>query len=166
LKTRLIITAGLALINFASVSIPSARAEGNETSTRTGKLDTASVEWRFNSDFPDGRRFISDGGLVIDSRYVAGITIPEKSLPPDNVKRLLDSKTDREFKLSDVNPMTGGEHYLAPGPIQLNRKYVDILRASPKSGSLSFRSKGSTDPVLIMDGNEAVGVVMPMKMAQ
>jgi hypothetical protein len=120
------------------------------------------VQWRAHCDLDDGRRFITDGSLLVESRFLPGVSVPEKSVPPQGVVRLLQSLTNHEFGLSDLDRTDGG-HYLAPGSIQLNRKYIDLLRASPLKGTLRFRAKGSNDPVLILDDQKVVGVMMPMK---
>jgi hypothetical protein len=120
------------------------------------------VQWRLYCDLDDGRRFLSDGSLLVEARYFPNVPIPEKSLPATAPKRLLQSPTDRQFGLADLQQKTAGGHYTGPG-VQLNRKYVELLRGSPLKETLRFRAKGANDPVLIVDGQTVVGVVMPIK---
>jgi hypothetical protein len=122
------------------------------------------VQWRAHCDLDDGRRLITDGSLLLEARYLPNVPVPEKSVPPQGAVRLLQSQTDHEFGLSDLSRTAADGHYLAPGPIQLNRKYVELLRGSSLRATLRFRGKGANDPVLILDGEKVVGVVMPMKM--
>src|SRR5690349_9034294 len=109
------------------------------------------VQWRMHSDLDDGRRFISDGGLLLESQYLPKVPIPEKSVAPQGVQRLLQSETDHEFGLNDLDQKSADGHYLAPGGIQLSRKYIECLRGSPLKPSLRFRAKGPNEPVLILD---------------
>jgi hypothetical protein len=121
------------------------------------------VQWRAHCDLEDGRRFITDGSLLLESRYVPDAAVPEKSVAPPGVERLLKSQTDHEFGLADLEKKADGGHYVAPGGIQLNRKYIELLRSSPLKGTLRLRGKGRNDAVLILDGKTVVGVMMPMK---
>lgn len=132
-------------------------------SRRADKSDPDVVQWRLQSVFDDGRRFISDGGIVLESRYLPGVPVPEKSVPPQGVQRLLQSPTEREFGLSDLEQKAGGGHFVAPGGMELNSKYIECLRGSSLKATLRFRAKGANDPVLILDGRKVVGVVMPIK---
>ena len=133
-----------------------------EPSTQPAKTDPDVVQWRARCDFDDGRRFITDGSLLLESRYAPGVPLPEQSVPAQGALRLLQSITDREFGLADLDRRNDG-HYLAPGPVQLNRKYIDLLRGSSLKATLRFGAKGPNDPVLILDGKKVVGVIMPMK---
>src|SRR4051812_8830235 len=64
------------------------------------KADGDAVQWRFHSVLDDGRRFVSDGSFLLESRYLPDVTVPEKSVAPQGVQRLLQSATDQEFGLS------------------------------------------------------------------
>lgn len=127
-----------------------------------GESSAEIVQWKFHSDTGDGRRFLTDGSLLLDSRYVPDQPIPEKSVPSQTVQRLLESNTDHEFGFADLSRREAGD-YMAPGSIQLNRKYIDYLQKTRLKASLRFRARGPNDPVLVLDGDKVVGVVMPMK---
>ena len=122
------------------------------------------MQWRAYSEFSDGRRFISDGALLFDSRYLPSVPLPKVSIHPPNIQRFLDSVNDHGFDLSDLDREPPDGHYIGPGPIKLNGKYIELLKTSPLEPSWRFMAKASTDPVLILDGDKVVGVVMPMKM--
>ena len=125
-------------------------------------MNAGDVQWRMHCDLDDGRRLISDGSLLIEASYFPSVSVPEKSVPSTAPQRLLQSSTDHEFGLGDLQKNAAGR-YVAPGPIQLNQKYIDLLRASSLKATLRFRAKGANDPVLILDGQKVVGVVMPIK---
>ncbi len=122
------------------------------------------IQWKFQSDLTGGRKIITDGSIILESQYLPGVPLPGKNLPAPNVQRLLDSPTDREFGSSDLEQKGPDGHFVAPGPLQLNRKYIDLLRGTSLKSSLRFRAKGPLDPVLILDGQKVVGAMMPMKM--
>jgi len=121
------------------------------------------VQWRAHCDLEDGRRLITDGSLLLESKYLPKVPVPEKTVPAQGVQRLLQSETDKEFGLDDLQKKSGDGHYVAPSGMQLNRKYINLLRESPVKATLQFRAKGANDPVLILDGQKVVGVMMPMK---
>jgi hypothetical protein len=136
---------------------------GGPATAMADKPDADGVQWRAHCDLDDGRRFLTDGSLLLESRYLPAVPVPEKRLPPQAAQRLLGSETDREFGLADLERKSAGGHYVAPGGIALNRKYVLCLRGSPLKATLRFRAKGPNDPVLILDGKKVVGVMMPIK---
>ena len=136
-----------------------------DPATQPDKTDPDVVQWRAHCNLDDGRRFITDGSLLLESRYAPDVPLPEQSLPAPGAQRLLQSETDHQFRLADLDRKAADGHYLAPGGIQLNRKYIDFLRGSPLKGTLRFAAKGPNDPVLILDGQKVVGVMMPMKSA-
>jgi hypothetical protein len=138
-------------------------ADGGKPAAPGDRADPEAVQWRAHCDLDDGRRFITDGSLLLEARVVPDVAVPEKSVPAKAAQRLLESKTDREFGLKDLQKKTADGHYLAPGEIQLNGKYVELLKRSKRKDTVRFAAKGPDDPVLIMDGRKAVGVMMPMK---
>ena len=142
----------------------SARGPASPLPVAANQQDADSVKWTAHCDLDDGRRLITDGSLIVEARYLPNVAVPEKSVPPQAAQRLMRSDTDREFGPDELERKgAAGGHYLAPGGIQLNRKYVELLRGSGLKGTLRFRGKGPSDPVLILDGKKVVGVVMPMK---
>jgi hypothetical protein len=158
-STRAIV---LVMMTGALLAFPCDGAESDKPASQPA--DPPAVQWRFYSDFADGRRFLTDGSLVLDAHYIPGEPVPQRSLPPESVQRLLRADTDHEFGLSDLLS-TGGpnDHYRGPGPVVLNRKYVDLLRGLTFKDALRFRAKGGGDRVLLVDGGQVIGVVMPVK---
>jgi hypothetical protein len=153
---------GVALI-VSVLLIPSyARSDAGDTAAHPNNSNPDVVQWRFYCDL-EGRRVLSDGSLLLESLYATTGPLPEKSVPPQAAQRLLQSPTDHEFSLADLDRNEVNGHYMAPGPIQLNRKYIDYLRGSSLKASLRFMAKGPNDPVLILNGQKVVGVMMPMK---
>src|SRR4029453_16454055 len=145
----------------ASPASPGSPPASQPTSQLADKSDPDVVQWRSHCDLDDGRRFLTDGSLLLESRYLPTVPVPDKSVPAPAAQRLLQSETDHEFALDDLHPKTAGGHYVAPGGMQLNRKYIDVLRGSPLKATLRFRARGPKDPVLIPDDQKVVGVMMP-----
>lgn len=121
------------------------------------------VEWRAYCDLDDGRRFLTDGRLMLEASYVPSAVLPERKLPPERAERLLAWKTDREFLVTDLKREAPDGHYRGLDSIQLSRVYVEFLRALPLRKTLRFRAKGPDDPVLLLDGAKVVGAVMPLQ---
>jgi hypothetical protein len=128
-----------------------------------GGADADAVRWSAHCDLGDGRRFLTDGALLVEAKYLPDVAVPEKSVGARGVERMLASETDHEFGPGDLKRKSDGGHYVAPGDIVLGHKYVELLRGSGLKGRLRFRGKARNDPVLILDGKKVVGVVMPIK---
>jgi hypothetical protein len=162
---------GLAFIACAVLISASAAAEQRPPTsqpnqpTRKPALGSRDVQCWAHCDLDDGRRFITDGGLLIEARYFPKVAVPERAVPGKNAERLLQSKTEREFGLDDLSKSGPDGHYRAPDSVMLNRKYIELLRDSSLAKTLRFRAKGNDDPVLLLDEKKVVGVVMPVKQA-
>jgi hypothetical protein len=81
-----------------------------------------SLKWSAYSTFSDGRKFYTDGALLLDSRYTLGEPLPQKSLPEEGVQRLLKAETDHEFGAGDLTKKDA--NYIAPVSIQLNERQI------------------------------------------
>jgi hypothetical protein len=135
----------------------------SQPSQEANMSDSDVVQWRLRCDLDDGRRLISDGSMLVETQYFPNVPVPEKSVPAAAAQRLLQSETDHEFGLNDLKQKTGGGPYVSPRGVQLNRKYIKCLRESALNATLRFRAKGANDPVLLLDREKVVGVVMPIK---
>jgi hypothetical protein len=162
---RSITAVALAIMACGLLASACHRSEAGEPASQPAadEPDPDVVQWRAHCDLDDGRRLLTDGSLLLESRYVPNVPVPEKTVPAEGAQRLLQSETDHEFGLADLDRKAAGGHYVAPRGIHLNRKYVDLLRGSPLKATVRFRAKGANDPVLILDGKDVVGVMMPMK---
>ena len=92
----------LALMCFSCLAFigPIAAHAREPSSQPSDNLDV--VQWRAHCDLEDGRRLLTDGGLLLDSTYLPSVPVPEKSVAPQGAQRLLASNTDHEFGLSDL----------------------------------------------------------------
>ncbi len=122
------------------------------------------MDWEVISDLPDGRRFISDGSLLLNIEYVSVNTLPTKTVPAQTTQRLLAWTTNHAFKFSDLRIDESSSHYLAPHNILLNKKYIDYLKqVLPEDQAPRFRGGGATDPVLIVHNDVVIGAIMPLQ---
>ena len=160
---RSIGTIGLVILVFGLLASAHGRSEAAQPTSRPDLSDPDVIKWWAHCDLADGQRFITDGGLFIEARYLPNVPVPEKVVPPQGAERLLASKTDHEFALADLDQKDAAGHYVAPGGIHLGHKYIDALRGSPLKANLRMRGKGPNDPVLIVDGEKIVGVMMPIR---
>jgi len=68
----------------------------------------------------------------------------------------------RPVGLADLRRETAG-HYRAPKAILLNRRYIDYLRRLRVRVVLRFRASNPEAPVVLFDGNRAIGALMPLE---
>lgn len=132
------------------------------------KVDTSgtsshiNISWLAIVHLPDGRRFVTDACLLLDMEYVIAGPIPIETAPAQKVEHLLGWNTTHEFDLAELRTTGPSGHYWAPRRILLNRKYVEYLRRISVREHLYFRASVPYDPVLIFDGNNIIGALMPM----
>lgn len=113
----------------------------------------------------DGRVFVTDGGISIDAAVVKPATLPEKfpAAAGANVARLLSSPYDKETGLGDVRPGTKPNTFVTSEGVVLNGNYITLLRSVLKPAQTRLRTKGKTDPVVVVVDGRAVGVMMPIQ---
>ena len=114
---------------------------------------------------PDGRTFVTDGGLSVDAALVKPKVMPEKlpSASATMIARHLASPYDTETALSDLRAGTQPNTFTTPTGVILNGNYITLLRSLELPGRARLRTKGKTDPVVVMSGEQAVGVMMPIQ---
>jgi hypothetical protein len=113
----------------------------------------------------DGRVFVTDGGLSIDAALVKPATLPEKFPPAAgaNVARLLSTPFDKETRLGDLQPGTRPNTFVTAEGVVLNGNYITLLRSILKPAQTRLRTKGKTDPVVVVVDGRTVGVMMPVQ---
>ena len=123
--------------------------------------------WTRNVQMPDGRTFVTDGGLAIDAVVAKPEAMPAAALPVETGKifegHLKASPTD-EIDLADLKP---GEHkntFVGPRGVGVSGNYVTYLRRTLPKSRLRFR--GDRDPVVIVVDNRPVGLLMPLATAR
>jgi hypothetical protein len=113
----------------------------------------------------DGRVFVTDGGLSIDVAIVKPAALPEKfpAAAGANVARLLSTPYDKETAVGDLRPGTRPNTFMAADGVVLNGNYITLLRSVLRPGETRLRTKGKTDPVVVVVDGRPVGVMMPVQ---
>jgi hypothetical protein len=113
----------------------------------------------------DGRVFVTDGGISIDAAVVKPATLPEKfpASAGANVARLLSTPYDKETSLGDLRPGTRPNTFITDEGVVLNGNYITLLRSALKPAQTRLRTKGKTDPVVVVVDGRAVGVLRPVQ---
>lgn len=127
----------------------------------------APPEWSRTLQMPDGRTFVSDGGLALDAKVAGPASLPSTVIPPESAKILaghMAGPFDREIDLADLRPGPFANSFVTADGIGLNGNYVSFLRKVLPGASTRLRTRGPGDPVVIVHDAVTVGVVMPMAM--
>src|SRR5262245_6120669 len=125
------------------------------------RQELTEVSWNLLSQFPDGRRFVSDRCILLDASYVKG-PFPPATLAPEKVEPFLNRATTHGFGLADLEAVPPNGNYRAPDGTLLNRKYVTFLKHLDTIKELHFRGSKVDEPVLILDGRKVIGALVPM----
>lgn len=114
---------------------------------------------------PDGRMFVTDGGLSVDAALVKPATLPE-TLPPASatlLARHLSAPYENETGLNDLQPGTLRNTFITPDGVVLNGNYITLLRSILAPSRTRLRTKGKTDPVVVVTDERAVAAMMPVQ---
>jgi hypothetical protein len=121
--------------------------------------------WTRALRMPDGRTFVTDGGLSIDVKYAKPDTLPSVVLPPESAKILAGHFTapyDNESRLGELQPGPFKNTFSTPGGIALNGNYVTFLRRVAPAATTRLRTRGPRDPVIVAIDGEIAGILMPV----
>ena len=111
---------------------------------------------------PDGRAFVTDGGMAIDVAVAKPPRLPEATQPGAVFARLLTHPYTGEIGLRDLTSGPRTNTFATPSGVLLNGNYVTFLRGV-LPGRARLRVNGEMDPiVVVLDGN-AIAVVMPVR---
>jgi hypothetical protein len=118
--------------------------------------------WQGVVRLSDGRTFITDGGLAIDTALAKPPTLPTREIPGKVMETYLNAERKDEYGFSDLTPAPSGKTYTTPSGIPLNRTYIDYLRRTLPAG-IRFRVGGELQPIGIVANGTVVGVLMPVR---
>ena len=105
---------------------------------------------------PDGRTFVTDGGLSIDAALVKPASMPEK-LPPASatqIDRLLATPYENETTLGDLRAGNAPNTFTTKDGVILNGNYITLLRSVLAPGRTRLRTRGKTDPVVVVQDGQ------------
>jgi hypothetical protein len=111
---------------------------------------------------PDGRTFVTDGGLVIDMGIAKPAMRPSQDMPADMgtaVAGYLSGYYPTEFGLADLRDGPSPAVVVGPEGFAVSRNYVTFLtRYAPR---VRLRTKGKGYPVLLVLDQRNVGLLLP-----
>jgi hypothetical protein len=109
----------------------------------------------------DGRTFVTDGGLAIDTAFAKPATLPDRELAAKVLEDYLKAPYKDECALNDLKEVVTGRTYTTPSGINVNATYVKFLqRVLPRGARLGMSAP--RQPIVILAGGKAVGVLMPV----
>jgi hypothetical protein len=111
---------------------------------------------------PDGRTFVSDGGLVIDVEVAKPAMRPSQNMAADMgtaVAGYLSGYYPTEFGLGDLREGESRNVFVGPQGFAVSRNYVTFLtRYAPR---VRLRTKGQGYPVLLVRDGRNIGLLLP-----
>ena len=120
--------------------------------------------WSRVMPMPDGRTFVTDGGLTIDAAVARPATLPSVRLPPESGKlmaRYFAGPFTADVGLRDLRTGDFKNTFKTADGISLNGNYVNFLRAVLPSGA-RLRLKSDREPIVVMVGDKPIAVLMPV----
>lgn len=111
---------------------------------------------------PDGRTFVSDGGLVLDVAIAKPAMRPSQTMAADMgtaVAGYLSGYYPTEFGLGDLREGRSPGVFVGPEGFAVSRNYVTFLtRYAPH---VRLRTKGQGYPVLLVRDGQHIGLLLP-----
>jgi len=151
----------LLFVAFAAVAAPSA-AQGPASSDPRLVQTVPAWTQKVKLPPPDGRTFVSDGGLVLDVDVAKPAVRPSQSMPADMgtaVAGYLAGYYPTEFGLSDLRDGPSPAVVVGPQGFAVSRNYVTFLtRYAPR---VRLRLKGDGYPVLLVLDQRNIGLLLP-----
>lgn len=127
-------------------------------------IPPANLKWVATCTLPDGTRFAADGYIILDTTFLKpNVSLPEKTLPAETFLRVLDWPAEHFFGIESLTKEQSGKYYFGPRDLLVNGKYVDFLLTLKFNFRLYFRANKPNDPIVLFDGNQRIGALMPMK---
>jgi hypothetical protein len=123
--------------------------------------------WSRVLSLPDGRTFVTDGGLSVDVKLAKPATLPSVVLPPESAKILAGHLTgpyDKEIGLGELQPGSFKNSFTTPDGIGLNGNYINFLRQILPAARTRLRTRGKMEAVVIVTDGQAVAIMMPLAM--
>jgi len=117
--------------------------------------------WQAVVRMSDGRTFITDGGLAIDSAVAKPTRLPERELPGKVMEGYISVPHRDQYGVGDLDVAASRKGYTTPNGIALNSTFVNYLRCTlPRSAR--FRTTDKHQLVVVVSENKVVCVLMPV----
>jgi hypothetical protein len=128
----------------------------------TGPGTVQTPVWQGIIRLPDGRTFVSDGGLAIDAAIAKPAVLPSTVLPESSSRSLqghLSRKNPKEVGFADLKASPTKNAFVTADGVGVNGNYVTFLRRVVPNARL--RTAGSRDPIVVVVDGRSVAVFMP-----
>lgn len=119
--------------------------------------------WSRTLQMPDGRTFVTDGGLAIDAAFAKPATLPSLAQPGAIVARSFTATPDEQIGLGDLGTGPFANTFATPKGVVLNGNYVKYLRTVLSGKRVRLHAKGGMDPVVVVLDGTPVAVLMPVR---
>lgn len=154
------------LLSVAASSVALLAAQGAPKPPISQPSVVAPPTWWRTIPLPDGRRFVTDGGLSIDADIAKPDRLPQ--VVPTNsasLERLLATPHETESALDQLRPGARPNTFVTPSGVIVNGNYVTLLRSTSVAGRVRLRTGSRTSPVVIAVDGQVIGVMMPVQPA-
>ena len=118
--------------------------------------------WQAVVVMTDGRRFVTDGGMAVDTAVAKPDTLPKREIPGKVMESYLTAAPKEECRFSDLTQNSSGRTYSTPGGLPLNATYINYLRRVVPTGRARLRITGDLQPVLVLVDDKLIAVLMPV----
>src|SRR5262245_66190499 len=153
---------GIAILAVAVMAVMTGQIMSAQRMTPTAPGTAGDPVWQGVVRLSDGRTFITDGGLAVDTAFAKPATLPAREIPGKVMETYLNAEHKDEYGFGDLTPAATGKTYTPPSGIRLSARYLDYLRRTLPSG-VRFRVSGELQPIGIVVDGKAVGVLMPVR---
>jgi hypothetical protein len=152
----------LIIVLIAALATPA--AAGQPPPASNPKLVQTVPVWtqKVKLPAPDGRTFVSDGGLVLDVDVAKPAMRPSQVMDAGMgtaVAGYLSGYYPTEFGLADLHEGPSSGVFVGPEGFAVSRNYVTFLtRYAPR---VRLRTKGTGYPVLLVVDQRNIGLLLP-----
>jgi hypothetical protein len=127
-------------------------------------LTVAPPVWSRLLRMPDGRSFVSDGGLAIDAALVKPATMPSVVIPVESTKTIttrMMAPHQEEIGLGQLASGRRENSFVTPAGVHVNGNYVTLLRRVVPARA-RLRTRGVADAITVVVDGEMVAFLMPL----
>jgi hypothetical protein len=155
---------GIALVSTLGLASPLGLSAQAPTTKPSSPLTVAPPTWSRVLQLPDGRSFVSDGGLAIDAALVKPPTLPGIVIPPENSKAIVTrmmAPHQEEIGLGQLAAGRRDNSFVTPAGVNINGNYVTLLRRVVPARA-RLRTRGVRDAITVVVDGEMVAFLMPL----
>jgi hypothetical protein len=153
----------IAIATLAMIASMSSTAQpGQKPMTPTAPGTSGDPAWQGTVRLSDGRIFVTDGGLAIEAALAKPAKLPDRELAGKILGDYLTAPYKDEVGIRDLTAAVTGRTYTSPSGIAMNANYINFLRRIVPAASLRLRMTAPRQPVVVVAGGKAVGVLMPV----